>query len=300
MYKNIETHIIDKVPNIIKGTLSNIISSSCKNLPKVSFISTDGDLLSFKSLMKIKLLDKNKFPLFAESTLKTWIITQQYNGEKEPILNDCYNLMDICDEICLILSDISNVESIRFSELAEGIQLELGYWVNNKLSPIFFSPIEERKVLRSNFIIINNDQIKNIIDSSLIKKKKKKTAFLLTNNIFYKHTDWMTQYALNNGYTPVSPWDLITKSEFHLCGKTKMDQILYFFSLARKCDDIFIFTPKKSFEDLDEISASIIYFLINIKPQIKIINKSFADIGIPKYTDIHKWAITNKEKNLLY
>lgn len=283
-----------------------MLAVSTEQVPRVVYTSFDGDLLSHSELMKQYTLGRGCAPLNPESALGTYIVTNHFEGNKEPIIEDCMSLIDACQEFYVITKDVpAKKEDVK--NLPEGVIAEVWYWTRNHRKPITFVDasdyVSATEVLYDKNMptYLNDKQRVGIAKTTNAKKKLRPIAYLLAGEIHAKHSDWMRMDAYRGARVPLCPYTLLNRSSLQLsCGNDFLKQLLSRVALIRRADEIYIYSPyedeKFTLSKLPEDALFELFLTLRLGPKKPVIHKYFGEVGVPKYTNRAKWAITEQER----
>lgn len=301
----IRTLLKRRLPSKQMRMISNMKKSS---IPRLIYTSFNGDDLSYSEPMKQYVLKKGFVPLNPESALGTYLVSNHHEGSKLQIIQDCISLLRQCDEFWIVTKGLDK-ESSRLHNLPEGVIAESIYWLYNKKTPIAIVDIILNKrthTLRPDHISkikLKKEQEKGIQDILSLKKYHlRKTIYLLAGDKHTKHSDWMRKAAFNNNLVPLCPHTILNDGSLYMAfGSNFQKGILARISLGINADCHWLFGPQGadafSVNDLETDVLIDLYLFAKFNKNIRWYYGSFAEIGVPKYRNRRKWAITDFEKN---
>lgn len=291
---------------IAHDTLANLTAITPRILPKVVYTSFDGDMLSHSELMKQHVLKKGLIPLNPESALGTYLVTTHYGGDKGPIIEDCLSLIKLVDQF-YVMSTLLPKGEHEIRKLPEGVIAEVLYWISTTGKPVNYVDIsryaDETEITHSNELLdkLDDKQKAGIKKAVNATQGLRPVVYLMSGEMHAKHSDWMRKDAYNNARVPLCPYTLINFSTLQSAYPNDLvRQIVCRAALASRADEVRIYGPLEEGEfDLPKLpddALAELYAILLLQPKKNIVYKSFADIGVPKYANRKKWAITDFER----
>jgi len=291
---------------LYKDVFANLSTVVTDELPEVVYTSFDGDMLSHSELMKQHVLKKGLVPLNPESALGTYLVTNHYEGDKGPIIEDCLSLIGLVDQF-YVMSTLLPEGEHEIKKLPEGVIAEVLYWASTKGKPVNYVDIshytDEAEIDHSNELLDKLDVkqkagIKKAVDAT---RKLRPVAYLMSGEMHAKHSDWMRKDAYNNALVPLCPYTLINFSTLQSAHPDDhVRQIVCRAALAYRADEVRVYGPLEEGDfELSKLPVDALtelYVILLLQPKKSLVYKSFANIGVPKYANRKKWAITDFER----
>lgn len=282
--------------------LQKLLRINISDVPKLVYTSFDGDLLSHSEQIKQLVLQQDLAPLNPESALGTYIVSTHYKGNKEPIIRDCFSLIDLTDEFWIFHKNLhSQQESLN--SMPEGVRMEALYWFttnDKKIRIVDVLGITTKLFFDKN--IFFSSLSKEIAKKTIrLKKKINETVLLLAGDRHTKHADWMRKYAYKKNKVPVCPYTIISRGTLTIALQNdQFKQLLMRVSLGLKVEDIWVFGSKRTQEfslsllDLDVLEE--LFILLRLRKKLEITYIYLGDSDVPKYKNRKRWAVTLKEQ----
>lgn len=303
----LQKYLTAKNPQLIEQ-LQEIIADG---LPLLMFAAIDNDLLPKVELIKHYILKQGKLPIVGESALGTYLATTHHKGKKEFILRDCLSLIDLCDDFNIFVDSKESSLLKIIAEFPDGVFYEAAYWFSKGKTRINIVNIHD--FLLPDLIPVDSSIFKNLaiqFKQEIFDKlqahatQKHITTYALMPEGHTKYIDWIRKDIYQQNQVPVIPHILATAGSVILAqGDKPLHRMLNRVAIAARCQKICIFAPMKgnklSFENLSLDILLEIYLIMHFDLNLvkNFAYKSYADVGVPKYSQTKQWAITTKESN---
>lgn len=303
IHTELETNLKSRISDVRFAALQSIKKT---DIPLIAYTSFDGDMLSHSELMKQYIHKKGLVPLNPESALGTYLVVNHYGGDKNPIIEDCLSLINIVDHFYVMTKQIHKASN-DIREQPEGVIAELLYWVSNKQRNVTYVDISsytlEKEIAYKDGLLGKLDEqqragIKNVL---AINRGLRPAVYLLSGEEHAKHSDWMRKDAYVNTRVPLCPYTLISFSTLQSAYPGDyVRQLCCRVAIGMKANEIFIYgiDTIDSFQvsNLPEDALAELYVILKLSPEKKVYYKFFGEIGVPKYVNRKKWAVTQHEQ----
>ncbi len=299
----LETNLKSRVSEAKFAALKSIKKT---DIPLIAYTSFDGDMLSHSELMKQYMHKKGFVPLNPESALGTYLVVNHYEGDKNPIIEDCLSLINVVDRFYVMTKQVPKTSS-DIRKQPEGIIAEVLYWVSSKRKLVTYVDISsyasEHEITHPDGLLERLDEgqkagIKNVFAAG---RRLRSTAYLLSGEEHAKHSDWMRRDAYVNSRVPLCPYTIIGFSTLQLAYPTDyVRQLCCRVALGMKANEIYIYgvdnINKFKVSNLPLDALAELYVILRPSPKKKVYYKFFGEIGVPKYVNRKKWAVTKHEQ----
>jgi hypothetical protein len=302
---------IPSITNVLRRSVSPerfalLQSMNTATLPTIAYTSYDGDNYSHHELIKQYCLRKQVVPLHPGSALGMYIATMHHKGRKQPIVEDCISLIDMADEFYVMVDDVpSSEQSIR--ALPEGIIAELLYWTSKRALPVTYVDVSTYALTkqRQHDMTLMHDlhekQQQGIADILASCSDLRPVTYMLSGEKYGKYTDWMMKDAMERKRVPLPPYAIISHGTLELATPgDEQAHLLSRLALGVRASDISLYgtVPPADFslESLPIDALEELFCILSRKPDTAVSYTYFGAIGVPKYVDRDKWAITSLEK----